>query len=100
MNNYLAIINQVFEIEQRLIQENNSEKFSRNFQKISMLLAEDGYKVSNPIGEAFSEARTDIDASLIGTSSKKKIIRVIKPIIYLQQDGGVSLIQKGIVIAE
>jgi hypothetical protein len=100
LNNYLAIINQIFEIEQRLTQENIEEKFARNFEKISALLADDGYKISNPIGETFSETRTDIDASLIGNSSKPKIIRVIKPIIYLQKDGGVSLIQKGIVVAE
>lgn len=100
MSNYLALINQFFEIEQRLRQEDNFEKFSRNFNKVSNLLQEDGYTVSDPLGESFAETRTDIDASILGNGQNPKITKVIKPIIYLQQEDGVTLVQKGIVIAE
>lgn len=100
MNNYTALINQFFEIQQRLAQEPNAEVFTRNFQKISNLLREDGYIVTNPLGESFTEMRTDVEASVIGNAPKPKITKVIKPIIYLQEATGVTLVQKGIVIVE
>lgn len=100
MSNYLALINQIFEIQQRLAQESNAAVFARNFQKIAALLGEDGYMVADPMGEPFADTRTDVEASVVGHAAKPLITKVIKPIIYLQDAEGISLVQKGVVIAE
>ena len=57
--------------------------------------------IQDPSGEAYSETRTDCEASISGRmGSKLKISRTIKPIIYQRKDGNIQLIQKGVVIAE
>lgn len=78
-----------------------AEEFDRNFRRLFNMFEEEGYMIQDPTGETYSETRTDYEASIAGRiSSKLKIVRTIKPIIYQQKDGTISLLQKGVVIAE
>ncbi len=100
MQSYLTLINQLVEIEQKIAQENLSEKFDRNFRRIQNTFEELGLYVLNPIGEKYAESRTDYEANIVGNSNKNlTITKVIKPIIYQQSEGKRTLVQKGIVIA-
>lgn len=101
MDANIALINQFFEMEQKLIAEQLSDKFDRNLRRIQHIFETSGLVIVNPAGEAYSESRTDYEASIVGTPGPDlKITRVIKPIIYQNDSQGRQLLQKGIVIAE
>ena len=73
----------------------------RNFNRLSSLFEDEGFIIQDPTGEAYLETRTDCEASITGRiSSKMKITRTIKPIIYQRKEGQLQLVQKGVVIAE
>ena len=75
--------------------------YERNFSRLFTIFEEDGYIIQDPTGEAYSETRTDCEASISGRiGSKMKITRTIKPVIYQKKDGNVQLLQKAVVIAE
>jgi hypothetical protein len=85
---YLDIVNQVFEIEKKAknIKEDNS--IQRNINKINGLLEEGFFKdvgltYHNPLGESYTDTRTDCEATIAGTEVENlEIIEVIKPIIF------------------
>jgi hypothetical protein len=88
---YLDFVNQIFELERKVnnLQEENS--LIRNINKIKILIEEElfkgnstiGLSYHNPMGEEYSETRTDCEATIAGDRSDNlEIIEVIKPIIY------------------
>lgn len=101
MINPLHVINQLFDMQEKLKEKGLSQDFDRNFKRLYNLFEEEGYLVQDPTGENYSETRTDCEASISGNSGNKtKIVRTIKPIVYQQKDGSALLLQKGVVIAE
>jgi hypothetical protein len=105
--NYLTILNQIFEIENKLkkVQEQNS--IQRNIDRLKDLFATEalldgqGLVYYNPIGENYDETRTDCDASISGASHENlEIIEVLKPIIYAVFGNTKMVIQKAIVIVQ
>lgn len=101
MNNSLLIINQLFEIQQKLREMGKAESFERNFNRLFAVFEEDGFIVQNPTNEAYSDSRTDCEASIAGSlSSKMKITKTLKPIIYRKDNANVQLLQKAVVIVE
>ncbi|MCR8559679.1 hypothetical protein KXD93_18630 [Mucilaginibacter sp. BJC16-A38] len=97
----LAIINQVFELEQKL-QSRDDLSAERNFKRIFHEFEEMGYRVINPINRKYSETDSDIEATLPATlNGDLRITRVLKPVIYQKGNiDDISLVQKGIVIVE
>ena len=60
-----------------------------------------GFVIKNPIGEKFSEQRTDIETTILGELEKDLIItKTMKPIIYKKEEAELTLLQKGVVIVE
>jgi hypothetical protein len=101
MMNAVSVINQLFEMQVKMKEKGISTDFERNFNRLYHVFEEEGYLVQDPTGETYSETRTDYEASISGrVSARMQISRTIKPIIYLKKDGAVTLIQKGVVIAE
>jgi len=105
--NYLTILNQIFEIENKLakIQEQNS--IQRNIDRLKDFFSTDalsddqGLEYHNPIGERYNETRTDCEANISGTSHENlEIIEVLKPIIYAKIGNSKIVIQKAIVIVQ
>ena len=95
MKELIDIVNQVFELEKKFIRDGVQESYDRNIKRLQKSLEQLGVKYHNPIGEHFSETRTDVEATVLRDSSiNLKISEVIKPIVYYQ---GV-LVQLGIVI--
>lgn len=95
------IINQLFEIEQKLAFK--SEPIAeRNFKRIYFELENLGYKIINPADRSYKETDSDIEASLSGDlKGELKVTRVLKPIIYCTDEHHTTkLVQKGIVIVE
>lgn len=101
MINPLHIINQLFEMQARMKEAGFAQQFERNFTRLYNLFEEEGYIIQDPTGEAYTDTRTDCEASISGRiSSRMQITRTIKPIIYQKKDDGVHLLQKAVVIAE
>ncbi len=105
--NYLTVINQMFEIEEKLkrIQEQNS--IQRNLNRLKDFFATEalpegqGLVYYNPLGEKYNETRTDCDARISGPNHKNlKIIEVLKPIIYVTNGNSKIVVQKAVVITQ
>jgi len=104
---YLFMLNQLFEIEQKIgkIQEPNSVHRNidrlKDFFETEALSEGQGLVFHNPIGEKFDETRTDCEATISGTGHDNlEIIEVIKPIIYVKYGQTQMIAQKGIVIVQ
>jgi hypothetical protein len=97
---HLRIINQLFEVDKKIRSIHGAEGVLRNLERIKNYFEEMGYHIYNPLGEPYSETRTDCEASIAGTSTENLYIQeVIKPIVHQVQQGESRIIQKGIVIA-
>ena len=104
---YLFMLNQLFEIEQKVgeIQEPNSVQRNidrlKNFFETEALSEGEGLIYYNPIGEKFDETRTDCEATISGTGHDHlEIIEIIKPIIFVKYSQTQMIAQKGIVIVQ
>ncbi|CAA9202879.1 hypothetical protein FLA105534_04296 [Flavobacterium bizetiae] len=85
---YLDLVNQIFEIEKKATNLKEENSIQRNINKMNGLL-EDGFfndvglSYHNPLGEDYSDTRTDCEATISGLSVENlEIIEVIKPIIF------------------
>lgn len=88
---YLDFMNQLFEIEKKSNNLKEENSIQRNINKMKGILEEEFFKGSNtigltyhnPIGESYSETRTDCEATIAGSEvDNLEIIEVIKPIIF------------------
>ena len=103
MNNtpeLLRVINQLFEAEKKAARIEGAAGLQKNLERMRGALEEIGFVIVNPQGEAYNESRTDCECSIAGDISKPLFIGdVLKPAVYLNENGARSLIQKAIVIA-
>ncbi len=108
---YFELLDQLFEIERKLenIEETNS--ISRNLNKMkdifetnlfsSSTSSDIGFTYHNPIGEPYNETRLDVEASIAGNSTENLVIKeVIKPIIRYKSGGSTLIARKGVVVVE
>lgn len=88
---YLDFMNQIFEIEKKSANLKEEHSIQRNLNKMKGILEEEFFKGSltigltyhNPLGESYSDTRTDCEATIAGTAVENlEIIEVIKPIIF------------------
>ena len=88
---YLDFMNQIFEIEKKSSNLKEENSIQRNLNKMKGILEEEFFKGSttigltyhNPLGESYSDTRTDCEATISGTGVENlEIIEVIKPIIF------------------
>lgn len=97
---WIKMANLVFELEKKLPVQGTSPGVLRNVDRMKTVLEEAGLLILNPMGEAYSETRADLEANITGTGKGPlQVLDVIKPVIYANQDGTRSLLQKGVVIA-
>jgi len=107
LNDYLTILNQVFEIEKKISKLNQTNSIVRNIERIKncfangSIIKNQSLVYQNPLGEKYTETRTDCEASIAGNSTNNlKIVEVLKPIIRLNNGRHTQIVQKGIVIVE
>ena len=88
---YLDFMNQIFEIEKKATNLKEENSIQRNLNKMKGILEEEFFKGSstigltyhNPVGESYSDTRTDCEATISGTGVENlEIVEVIKPIIF------------------
>jgi hypothetical protein len=97
----VQILNQLWDLQESINSNNDKDKYARTLSRLWNAIEEQGYTLQNPIGEKYNSNRADVDATLTGSLQDDMYIsQVIKPIIYLQNNGTAQLIQKGVVIVE
>lgn len=88
---YLDFMNQIFEIEKKSTNLKEENSIQRNLNKMKGILEEEFFKGTtiigltyhNPIGEIYSDTRTDCEATIAGIGVENlEITEVIKPIIF------------------
>jgi hypothetical protein len=110
---YLDFMNQIFDIEKKSANLKEENSIQRNLNKMKGILEEEFFKGSstigltyhNPLGESYSDTRTDCEATISGTGVENlEIIEVIKPIIFYayQENEKVIkvIVQPAVVIAQ
>lgn len=110
---YLDFMNQIFEIEKKASNIKEENSIQRNLNRMKGILEEEFFKGSstigltyhNPLGETYSETRTDCEATIAGTNVENlEITEVIKPIIfYSYQENEKTLkviVQQAVVIVQ
>ncbi|MDI3321986.1 hypothetical protein [Pinibacter soli] len=109
---YLDLVNQVFEIERKTQQLKEDHSIQRNINRLKSLIESElfasnegvGLTYHDPLGEPYSQTRTDCEASIAGNVTEDlEIVEVIKPIIFcneLGNDFGIKkIIQKAVIVA-
>lgn len=103
---YIELLDQIFEIEKKIENINEPNSITRNVNRMKEVLmnltTESGLIYHNPIGEKFNETRTDLEASIAGSSTDNlEITEVIKPIIRFRTNNGTTtIVRKGVVVVE
>jgi len=104
--NQIFILNQIFEIENKLSKLDISHTIGRNIDKLKSFYKDSfdeniSFIIEDPKGQDYNETRTDLEANIAGDSVENLIvIDVIKPIIRIKQGNKTQIIQQGIVIVQ
>ena len=97
----LNLLNNLYEIEKKLGLHGDQANALRNIEKIKEILKGQGLTYEDPMGQRFTETRTDIEATISGSGTENLVVvEVIKPIVRAEQMGMSRIIQKGIVVVE
>lgn len=91
------LLNQVFEISKKSKQL-SIDKFDRNIERISWLLEQEGYTFKDPTGEEYNETRMDCQATILKADEPYTISETIKPIIFENKEGVLTIIQQARVV--
>jgi hypothetical protein len=104
----LEMLNQIFEIEKKLLKIETPHSIGRNINTLKGLFETKLYEaqqvglfIHNPLGEKYDETRLDCEASIAGESTENlHIVEVIKPIIHQKYEGSTQILQKAVVIVQ
>jgi len=105
LRSLFVVLNQLYEMEQKLKRSGDAANLSRNVGKMKDAFADLGLAYEDPMGQPFNETRTDLEATISGVGTEDLVVvEVIKPIIRSVSNGettGISrVIQKGIVVVQ
>lgn len=95
----LEIANQAFILEKKVEPLDQTYRLNRPVKRILSALEKLGLTIHDPLGEAWSETRTDCEATISGDSTDHLVItEVIKPIIRVKEAGMPVIVQRGLVV--
>jgi hypothetical protein len=98
---WIKIINQVFEMEKKVAAKPEMAVLQRNIDRIKASLEAMQITYHNPIGEKYSETRTDCEANIVGELKNNMVIAdVIKPVIFNAAQGSPVIVQKAVVLVQ
>jgi hypothetical protein len=97
---WIKMANLVFELEKKLPQYSPGAGVQRTVARMNQVLEEAGLLILKPLGESFTETRTDVEATIVDDADGKlTITEVLKPIVYVKEGDKNVLVQKGVVLA-
>lgn len=101
------VLNQLFEIENKLRDIKDSNSIQRNIDRIKNYFESEalgdgqGLVYHNPIGEPYKVTRADCEATISGNENEDlEIIEVLRPIIYFKYGNTQMIYQKAVVIVQ
>lgn len=96
-----TLLNHLYELEKKVSAAGDTSNALRNIAKMKDTFEEMGLFYEDPLGQTFKETRTDLEATISGSSTENLIVvEVIKPIIRQGSRQYSRVAQKGIVIVE
>ncbi len=97
----LQVLNNLCDIERKLSIHGDPGNAKRNVERIKETFEDEKIFYEDPMGQSFSETRTDLEATITGEGSDNlKVVEVIKPIIRVGDRNFSRVVQKGIVIVQ
>ncbi|MBQ5948287.1 hypothetical protein [Massilia sp. ST3] len=97
----LQTLNQVYDMERKLTLHGDSANVLRNVERIKDAFAGMDLFYEDPMGQPFSETRTDLEASIAGTGADDLVVtEVIKPVIRQGKQAYSVVVQRGIVVVK
>ncbi len=98
----LTALNQVYELEQRLMKQGDPSNLQRIVDKMKNAFEELGLVYEDPMGQRVNETRTDLEVSIAGSRTENlMVVEVIKPIIRVVDRPGISrVVQRGIAVVK
>lgn len=97
----LQVLKNLCDIERKLSIHGDPGNAKRNVERIKEIFEEEGGFYEDPMGQSFSETRTDLEATITGEGSDNlKVVEVIKPIVRVGNRNSSRVVQKGIVIVQ
>lgn len=97
----LQVLNNLCDIERKLSIHGDPGNAKRNVERIKETFEDERVFYEDPMGQSFSETRTDLEATITGEGSDNlKVVEVIKPIIRYGDKNFSRVVQKGIVIVQ
>lgn len=102
---FLSALGQLYELQRKLNKLEAVDPLLRNIDKMKDAFEQMGYRIEDPLGQAYNETRVDLEASIAGSSTEDLVVtEVIKPIIrYVVRDSSgeyTKIIQRGVVVVE
>ncbi|MEM6722726.1 MAG: hypothetical protein AAF598_01745 [Bacteroidota bacterium] len=95
----IPLINQIHDLKVKVNRKLSERSVHRNFDRIFRQFETYGLFYQDPTGEAYSETRTDCDATISGNGSQPlTITEVIKPLVFEKQGDLNQILQKAVVI--
>lgn len=97
----LQVLNNLCDLDRKLSIHGDPGNAKRNVERIKETIEDIKVFYEDPMGQSFSETRTDLDATITGEGSDNlKVVEVIKPIIRVGDRNFSRVVQKGIVIVK
>ena len=97
----LQVLNNLCDIERKLSIHGDPGNAKRNVERIKETFEDEKIFYEDPMGQSFSETRTDLEATITGEGSDNlKVVEVIKPIIRAGEQSYSRVVQKGIVVVK
>ena len=97
----LQVLNNLCDIDRKLSIHGDPGNAKRNVERIKETFEDERVFYEDPMGQSFSETRTDLEATITGEGSDNlKVVEVIKPIIRVGDRNFSRVVQKGIVIVQ
>ena len=97
----LQVLNNLCDLDRKLSIHGDPGNAKRNVERIKETIENIKVFYEDPMGQSFSETRTDLEATITGEGSDNlKVVEVIKPIIRVGDRNFSRVVQKGIVIVQ
>jgi hypothetical protein len=97
----LQVLNNLCDIERKLSIHGDPGNAKRNVERIKETFEDERIFYEDPMGQSFSETRTDLEATITGERSDNlMVVEVIKPVIRVGDRNFSRVVQKGIVIVQ
>jgi len=97
----LGVLNNLYDIEKKIDSHGDNSNIKRNVDRIREIFQDEKIFYENPLGQKFTETRTDLDATITGEGAEDLyVVEVIKPIVRVGNQNYSVVVQKGIVVVQ